>query len=331
MTMRKKFDGLGEKLRASAAERSPDAPATGYTTPRTAPGALFAYREQMQAASDEVAGLQARLDEFTGGVPTRRLDPTTVRASALANRHDLSYADPHYQTLKADIELAGGNVQAIKVRPLPADPGQYEIVFGHRRHRACLELGLPVLAVIEELTDTELFLEMDRENREREDLSPYELGKHYQRALALKLWPSMRQMAAALGVSHQLASKALVVAELPEQVIAAFSSPLEIQYRWAAALRDQLDKDSERVLGRAAELLTAPRPGNAREVLERLLGAKPDAPAGIVVDGKKLADIQQSGKRVSVRFASGAIAPNQLPRLKALLSDFLRTVSEDQR
>jgi hypothetical protein len=31
---------------------------------------------------------------------------------------------------------------------LAGDATRYEIVFGHRRHRACLELGLPVLAVL---------------------------------------------------------------------------------------------------------------------------------------------------------------------------------------
>ena len=33
----------------------------------------------------------------------------------------------------------------------------YEIVFGHRRHCACMELGLPVLALVENLTEQEWF------------------------------------------------------------------------------------------------------------------------------------------------------------------------------
>jgi transposase-like protein len=42
------------------------------------------------------------------------------------------------------------------------------LIFGHRRHRACQDLKLPVLAAIwtEPLSDAALFAFMERENRE---------------------------------------------------------------------------------------------------------------------------------------------------------------------
>ena len=43
---------------------------------------------------------------------------------------------------------------------------------------------------------------MDRENREREDLSPYEQGTMYQQALDAGLFPSQRRLAEQLGVNE---------------------------------------------------------------------------------------------------------------------------------
>lgn len=58
-------------------------------------------------------------------------------------------------------------------------------MFGHRRHQACLELGIPVLAVIwdKPLSAQAHFLAMERENRDRTDLSAYESGMSYIAAL----------------------------------------------------------------------------------------------------------------------------------------------------
>jgi ParB family chromosome partitioning protein len=94
-------------------------------------------------------------------------------------------------------------LQAIKVRPLkPGGEFKYEVVFGHRRHRACLELGLPVLAVVDNLGGVELFVQMDRENRSRKNLSAWEQGMMYLRALENGLFPSNRQLAEKVGVDR---------------------------------------------------------------------------------------------------------------------------------
>lgn len=104
---------------------------------KTGPGEMLAFRGQMLAAEGEVARLRDALQQFDGSLPTKKLDPATVVPSRWANRHDASFSTPDFIRFKADIEHAGGNVQPIVVRPLDADGQGYEIVFGHRRHRAC--------------------------------------------------------------------------------------------------------------------------------------------------------------------------------------------------
>lgn len=228
----------------------------GVPAPRTGPGQMMAFRGQIQQVEGEMATLREKLNQYEGSLPTRKLDPKVICPSRWANRHDASFSTSAFAGLKADIEQAGGNVQPILVRPLKGEPGQFEIVFGHRRHRASLELGMPVLASIwvDEMGDAALFAAMDRENRERADLSSYEQGVMYQRALEELLFPTQRQLAEALGVSHTWVRKALMVAQLPSVVIECFRSPLEITFRHAEQINAAMEKDKRGVLKRVEKV-----------------------------------------------------------------------------
>jgi ParB family chromosome partitioning protein len=221
----------------------------------------------MLAAEGELQRLRDALQQFDGSLPTRKLDPRQVVPSRWANRHDASFATPDFARFKADIEHAGGNVQPILVRPLAQaagaadDAARFEIVFGHRRHRACLDLGLPVLAAIwtTPMSDTELFAAMDRENRERADLSAWEQGTMYRKALDEQMFPSQRRLAEALGVSHTWVRKAIAVAEIPEAVVQCFRSPLDLQFKHAEQIGDALLADRKGVLRRAEKLRQSER------------------------------------------------------------------------
>ena len=219
---------------------------------KTGPGAFVAHLARESEVFSENQLLKDELKVWSDATPTKKLDSTCVVPSKWANRHSDSFESEAFETLKADIQLLGGNVQAIKVRPVAgSQPQRYEIVFGHRRHRACLALGLPVLAVIEPINDQALFIEMDRENRQRVDLRPYEQGEMYRRALDEGLYASLRKLADAIGVQAPNVSVAVKIARLPTEVLDAFPSRLDIQYRWGAPLSDALEKDPDIVLAKA--------------------------------------------------------------------------------
>ena len=307
MSLKKRLEeksaGLGEGLGGwmGGASRSP----------KTGPGQMLAVRAMMDESAARVEELEERLKTWDGAQPTRALDASRVVPSRWANRHARSFEDAAFAALKAEIQAAGGNVQPIRVRPLQgrAD-ADYEIVFGHRRHRACLELGLPVSAVIEPMEDVALFVAMDRENRQRKDLSAWEQGMMYRRALDEGLFPSMRQMADRLGVDAGNVSKALSLARLPVEVVGAFESPLDLQFRWAAALSEALQKDPEGVVRRASEVArNTPRPA-ASAVLDRLLGIE-RVPAGrqwpVQAGERRLAVVKERAGRYSVEFDKGVL------------------------
>ena len=249
--------------------------ALGQRKAYTGVGQMMGVLGRSSPLGKELAEVKARLREYEGSVPLKLLDPRTIARSRLANRHESEFESGDFARLKSEIEHAGVNVQPVKVRPLePARGGvAYELVFGHRRHRACLELGVPVLAMIESVSDKQMWLTMDRENRERRNLSPWEQGQSIQRALQAGLFSSIRRLAEESGMDHSNAAKALRLAELPTAVVAAFSSPADIQLHWARPLSEALQKDPEGVLARAKALAargTVPRAPKA--VLEELLG-----------------------------------------------------------
>lgn len=312
-------------------------PAPASPRPRTAIGAISASLALGRSVEAENRALKDRLKTFEDATVVEFLDPQRVRPSRFANRHELSFGGADFEALKAEIASAGRNVQPIKVRRLPESrPGgegaaaaQYEIAFGHRRHRACLELGLPVAAIVEDLSDAQLFAEMDRENRERANLSPWEQGAMYRRALDAGLFPSLRKLASALGVQAGNASTAVQLASLPEAVVAAFESPLVLQYRWAAPLQAALERDRPGVLSRAAEIAALPSKLPARQVLQQLLGEAPtSAPRAtsqaFVAAGKRVGTLDKDAAGgITVRLAAGALTASQERKLADFLSRLL--------
>ncbi len=276
----------------------------------------------------------------TGGSSTQVIDPKLIVRSRWANRHQANFSGEEFGQLREEIRQAGGNVQAIKVRPLRSpmnavQPGEvvprYEIVFGHRRHEACLLEGLPVLAVVADVDDRTLFIEMDRENRARKDLTAWEQGVMYLKALDTGLFPSKRALASALGVDHSALAKAVTLAELPQAIIEAFSSPLDLQFRWGQPLAAVFAADPDAVLARAAMLKEHRGKMNARSIFEQLINAS-DAKSGasmpaepIKIDqGGKRADVSMTAKGGAVvNIAPGSMGSERLKDLADLVTKFL--------
>ena len=195
--------------------------------------------------------LKHEVEKLRAASPSMKIDATKIRPSKWANRLEASFQSDEFENLKDEIKSANGNIQPIKVRPIKSNLEEFEIVFGHRRHRACLELGLPVLSVIEDLNDAELFTQMDRENRQRADLRPYEQGVMYARALDEGLFSSLRKLAESIGAEPGGVSKAITLAKLPKSILDAFVSPLDLQYRWAPKLTEALKTNPDLAFSKA--------------------------------------------------------------------------------
>jgi ParB family chromosome partitioning protein len=274
--------------------------------------------------------LKQKLAKFDGAIETRKIDSQLIRSSKWANRSELSYVGEEFASLKMEIEESGGNVQPIKVRPLVNAPGEYELVFGHRRHRACLELGIEVLAIIEEIGDEALFVQMDRENRSRADLRPFEQGVMYARALDDGLFSSQRKLAEALGVDQSNASKVITIARLPKEVLGAFGSVLEIQQGWSTPLTSALKVDPDGVLKRAKLLLNMNPRLTAASVYKELLGGGEVSnltsdfqPVIMRGNGGKTGKIGFNAKKNTFEISLAGLGQDRIKEIEAVLKPLL--------
>jgi len=283
---------------------------------------VAAMRYVNATVQEKLCELQERLETFDGSMPTVKLDPTKVRATRLGGRHESTFQSPAFRRFKALIQQTGGNVQPILVREVRGFG--YEIVFGHRRHRACLEQGLPVLAVVwqGQMPDIELFAAMDAENRGRQNPSAFDQGTMYAAALEARMFDSHRSLARAIGVSHTWVIKAIKVASLPESVVNAFDDPCQIQHGHALQIAAALAADSGAVLRRAAMISSSGDGSNASHVVDHLLARAPGATATnpLVFQGRVLGSWRRDAKgRAVITLEVGLSTPDLMRQLETLL------------
>lgn len=338
---RKMFEkaGLIPGLQAGPKPASDSAPVADPPKAKTAPGTMMGFLTAQSGVVQEAEALKARVKALEEEAPLRKLDPSMIRPSKWANRHETSFLTAEFQELKAEIAAAGGNVQPIKVRPAsvlngstPPSGPTFELIFGHRRHRACAELGIPVLAAIEEASDVSLFEQMERENRGRKNLSAWEQGTMYRRALDDGLYSSLRRLAEGLDVDVSLVSKSVSLARLPETVVAAFQSPLDIQFRWAAPLTEAMQKDPDGTLSRARAIAETRGELGAATILSKLVGLPEPTPGRaasqaltISKAGKIAARLTADAKgRAVVRFEAGALPESKRKALVKVIEDLLK-------
>jgi ParB family chromosome partitioning protein len=305
-------------------------------------------------------GLKSRIEELeaqlASGEVVLQLDPKRVRPTDLMNRdkRSLSEDDPLFAELKADIRVVG-NRAPIEVRSLAGVAGfDYEIVSGHRRHAACLQLDAEVAGgfrvralVVDAAKDpVELVKGMHRENFLRKDPSPFEYGTLYAAAMKVGVFATQADLALAVGSNPTSVSHHIQLVELPAEVLAAFGDPRSISLRWIKELSRALKDRPEHVLATArdlvgrepalppdhvkAELLRVParpRPGAGLGSYEQTirLGDKKTVGAKLKRDGRNL--------RLSIgaTITSVALLRKMTDRVEAAVREVLREDEESRR
>jgi ParB family chromosome partitioning protein len=338
---------------ASAGVVDNQKPKTGVGRMGAAMIELDAHREQLRERADRAERQAAELGHrvevleydaqiWNEALPVRCIDPNRIKRSDFANRLEESFHGAEFAALMEDIKASAGNVQPIKVRHLSGKgrDEKFEIIYGHRRHQACLNLGLEVRAIVDALSPEAHFLEMLRENQARADLSPFEQGLMYKQAKQVFKIQDSKLLAKRLDVSESQISRAIKLVDLPDEVIAAFPSRLELQYNWATALNKALKKSRDSVLAEAnriASLDPASRSEmTSKAVLQALIESAsvvdfdsifnmvPSSWQLAVETSKGSAFIRQDGEHFDVRVPAAAMTDLAKEKILDLLSQLLK-------
>ena len=212
-----------------------------------------------------------------------KLDPALVQLSRRANRSPDFVDMLAFKDLMSLIATTGGNTVPVLVRLLPDN--SHELVYGHRRLMACQLAGLKVNALVAKgLSDEQAVRAMAHENTGRHDLSPLEKGRWYAQLREEQVYKTDGALSRALGVDKSDVSNALALARLDPVIIDAFSSPHDLQYRFAKGLTDASKGQSiyPRALAIASLRSLAAPHLDGRAVYEMLHGKRPVQPAAHV-------------------------------------------------
>jgi ParB family chromosome partitioning protein len=148
----------GEKLTAVNSETS--SVAGDLAKAMTAPFANFTGGRAIGAVSRSIEQIKQQA--------VIEIDPALIDPSPIADR--LPVPLEALQDLIDAIRDSGQQVP-ILVRPHPDNSLRYQIAYGRRRLRACIELGRKVRAMVRPLTDQELVVAQGQENSPRADLA----------------------------------------------------------------------------------------------------------------------------------------------------------------
>jgi len=152
---------------------------------------------------------------------------------------------------------------------------EIEVICGVRRMFIARHLNKPLLIEIKDLSDHDAIVAMDLENRQRQDVSPYERGIGYARWLRNGYFESQEKLAMALRVSPAHVSRLLKLARLPSVVVAAFGSGVDICEGWGLQLAAILENPgtAQRVLKIAREIGAEGHRPPPREVYRQLISS----------------------------------------------------------
>lgn len=227
----------------------------------------------------------------------------------------------------------GQRLPVLARQRIAEDGTQYELIYGARRLFAAQHLGMDLLVDVRDLDDRNAVIEMDVENRPREDISPYERGVNYSRWLRAGFFRNQLELAAELGLSEARVSRLLRYGELPTVVVTAFNSVRDIKEAWAVRLANTCRDPKLRadVMRRARERAASPRKLSPQALYDSLLrGAGVDvvehrARDQIIkgADGKALFRIAFRTKTLHVILQRANIAPEALEEITRNIAEVL--------
>ncbi|WP_299695025.1 plasmid partitioning protein RepB [uncultured Tateyamaria sp.] len=164
-------------------------------------------RPKAPAPRGAVGALQSSLSKLQENA-VQEIDAAQIDDAGVEDRLGDDHAD--HKALMDSLKTYGQQVPVL-LRPHATARGRFEIVYGRRRLRALKALGLPVKAMVRQLSDDELIMAQGQENTARRDLSFVEKASF---AAQLDAEGYDREtIAAALSIDQPMVSRMLKVGQ----------------------------------------------------------------------------------------------------------------------
>jgi len=147
------------------------------------------------------------------------VDPNECEPWEYANRSEdeMGNMDELIKSIQDNNQLQPALVRA---HPNPHNGIKYQIIFGRRRHAACLRLSFPFLVIKKDsLTKQEAIACQDAENKFRKNVSHYSNAKLYKKLLDDQTFKTEKELAEKLGISSSSLNDLLSFTKIPADLV----------------------------------------------------------------------------------------------------------------
>jgi ParB family chromosome partitioning protein len=185
------------------------------------PKANYAAKGASRSIMSTLDDLTDKADKLLEGETVIKLDPKLIDPSFLIDR--LEDDQEELEKLSKAIKEEGQNTP-ILVRPHPTSSGRYMIVFGSRRKKVAEHLGIPVRAIIKELSDRDHAVAQGQENAARANLSFIERAMLAAKVVQEKYDIDNSTAMSALSIDKTTLSKMLSVCSISEAILVSLGA-----------------------------------------------------------------------------------------------------------
>jgi len=290
-------------------------------SPSIVGAALGAHSEGLSA---EVKRLSTEREEaISAGQLLIEIEPDQIHDPLPRDRLEISFSDADFDALKRSIQDDG---QLIPVTVRKSSGDDYEIAAGRRRVEACRQLGLRVLARVQELDDVEMLQLQFEENEQRADISSYERACWY-RAVQKEYDFSTPELARRFNISQPMIVKYLKLGRIPTEIVEALDDARELSLGDSEKLHKTLAEIASSELAVEAKTLagqgTKAQVGAMLSRMGKLRKTMPPKPIKLEKDGKTIAKVVLDSKNLRVSFVEDL---NSMTRAKISeeISDLLK-------
>lgn len=313
-----------------------------------APAEPVVKPDEVSPAEPRATFTSKRLDAFGEASrmvkkPSIRLKPSECSIWPGNARDYALLSEPRLRSLIDSIQAENGNRIPVVVRRTPKGELPYELVIGTRRHWAVSWLNahhypdIELVAIIEDIDDETAFRLADIENREREDISDLERGLNYKAAVDAYYDGVQAKMAERVKLSKSTLARYIGLTEIPQSIISAFNSPMDIQVRHGDKLLPLIRRpDLLAKMEQAAQHIANEQsfrqsgdeePISAAEVVARLVKAATASRRGrsqkalIEINGSPIGQVEKDqGRAFTITLTPTDLSPDEiLEALRPLL------------
>jgi ParB family transcriptional regulator, chromosome partitioning protein len=173
------------------------------------------------------------------------VDPEECEPWKYANRQEseLGDVDGLIDSIKVNKQLQPA---LVRTHPNPHEKIRYEIIFGRRRHIACLKLGIPFLVIRKDIPNIhDAIASQDAENKLRNDVSNYSNAMLYKRLLSDNVFKTEKELSEKLRISYSTFNELMAYSKIPEDIVRAIPNIQGLSKQLAVKIVQLLNKSKD--------------------------------------------------------------------------------------